>query len=261
MWCLITHHQPPTAPFPEQVYVPRAAEPAQDEESDDSDDDDPPPSPIRRQPSRGTKKTPTEAEQKRAKEWAKRSKQTARKVKAKRKAVAKTKKVVAKAAKEAAKQAAVAAKAKELAARAAKEAADQAKEMAAGAAKEAADRANGMATSKVKRVIPVARWTRENEQKENQELKWTYGLYVCDNDSWPFPYVDKDLRTLVMRCMMDDPADRPEMAEIRRILDDKLSQDWGSDPTGDEGLFSDPPPPVSHKKEQLDEIRLAWESC
>jgi hypothetical protein len=211
------------------VSVPRAAEPAQDEESDDSDDDDPPPSPIRRQPSRGTKKTPTEAEQKRAKEWAKRSKQTARKVKAKRKAVAKTKKVVAKAAKEAAKQ--------------------------------AADRANGMATSKVKRVIPVARWTRENEQKENQELKWTYGLYVCDNDSWPFPYVDKDLRTLVMRCMMDDPADRPEMAEIRRILDDKLSQDWGSDPTGDEGLFSDPPPPVSHKKEQLDEIRLAWESC
>ncbi|KAL2261801.1 hypothetical protein VTK26DRAFT_3275 [Humicola hyalothermophila] len=75
---------------------------------------------------------------------------------------------------------------------------------------------------------------------EQQEPKWSHGTYLCRDDVDIFKNVDIDLRRLVMRCMMDDPADRPEMEEIREILDKKLGEQLDLD-LWTQNLPSDPP--------------------
>lgn len=55
-----------------------------------------------------------------------------------------------------------------------------------------------------------------------REMKWTYGAYLLQPNTAPFHATDQDLRILIMRFMMDDPADRPEMDEIQRIINSKV---------------------------------------
>ena len=89
--------------------------------------------------------------------------------------------------------------------------------------------------------------------------KWTYGKYLLRNDIALFSAMDLDLRALVARCLMDEPRDRPEMDEIRAIIDAKLASDWNAaedDQTMREGpearaLFADPPAPRVHLQSDL----------
>jgi len=71
--------------------------------------------------------------------------------------------------------------------------------------------------------------------------KWTYGNYVCRDSDGIFREADPELRTLVMRFMMDDPADRPEMEEIEEIIERKLNQRWRRDTRQARNLFETPP--------------------
>ncbi|KAK3311806.1 hypothetical protein B0H66DRAFT_609065 [Apodospora peruviana] len=59
-----------------------------------------------------------------------------------------------------------------------------------------------------------------------KKTKWTYGGYLLQEQ---FEHVDMDLRRLVMRCMMDDPADRPEMEEIGAMIEAKLASEEEED--------------------------------
>ncbi|KAK0725075.1 kinase-like domain-containing protein [Lasiosphaeris hirsuta] len=56
----------------------------------------------------------------------------------------------------------------------------------------------------------------------NMPDRWSYGVYILNDDIPRFGSVDKDLRKLVMRCLMDDPAHRPSMAEISQAIKAKL---------------------------------------
>jgi len=60
---------------------------------------------------------------------------------------------------------------------------------------------------------------------------WTYGNLLRKPETCPrrervIDAVDEDLRTLVMRCMMDDPIDRPDLDELRMVIDAKLKKGW-----------------------------------
>jgi hypothetical protein len=63
---------------------------------------------------------------------------------------------------------------------------------------------------------------------ERQVRKWTYGKYIYEGGTAVhYADIDRDLRELVMRCMMDNPADRPEMEVVRGIIKAKISrQGW-----------------------------------
>jgi hypothetical protein len=91
--------------------------------------------------------------------------------------------------------------------------------------------------------------------------KWTYGNYICHDDVELFKNVDVDLRRLVMRCMMDEPVDRPGMAEIRRTIDEKLYQQWSPNDTDVmedmEDCYHGISFPTEHPKGRLDRVRSA----
>ncbi|KAK0702993.1 kinase-like domain-containing protein [Lasiosphaeria miniovina] len=56
-------------------------------------------------------------------------------------------------------------------------------------------------------------------------MRWTYGKFITRNAP-PDVFTDTDLelRNLVVRCMMDDPADRPEMDELERIISEGIQR-------------------------------------
>jgi hypothetical protein len=92
-------------------------------------------------------------------------------------------------------------------------------------------------------------------------------MYVCRNDNANplFQNVDRDLRTLVARCMMDEPADRPGMNTIRRVIDHKLGQRYGNNDPDTLRLNNDlstlysnlPNPPVRRRHiQQLQKVCL-----
>jgi hypothetical protein len=54
-------------------------------------------------------------------------------------------------------------------------------------------------------------------------LKWTYGGYLTEPR---FDYVDLRMRLLIMQLMADDPADRPGIEELARIVRKKVDGPW-----------------------------------
>ncbi|KAK0654785.1 kinase-like domain-containing protein [Cercophora newfieldiana] len=54
--------------------------------------------------------------------------------------------------------------------------------------------------------------------------RWTYGDFLCADpyDRGVDDQEDMQLRTLVMRCLMDDPADRPSLHELETIFADMV---------------------------------------
>ncbi|KAK3331514.1 hypothetical protein B0H66DRAFT_598995 [Apodospora peruviana] len=91
-----------------------------------------------------------------------------------------------------------------------------------------------------------------------KKTKWTYGGYLLQEQ---FEHVDMDLRRLVMRCMMDDPADRPEMEEIGAMIEAKLASEEEEDADEDQAMHDElsneivkgPPPPHHWDKVELEE--------
>lgn len=66
-----------------------------------------------------------------------------------------------------------------------------------------------------------AGWNRP----ERQAPKWTYGKFIYEGETAVrYEGIDRELRELVMRCMMDDPADRPEIEVLRGIIRSKISR-------------------------------------
>lgn len=118
-------------------------------------------------------------------------------------------------------------------------------------------RAPAKANAKAK--AKPAKGNDKAQDAEDVRKKWTYGNYICHDDIPVFQNVDPDLRTLVMRCMMDEPADRPGMTEIRKIIDSKLHAQWDPNDTDlkddMDQCFNNVPPPAAHPKEVLAEVR------
>ena len=57
----------------------------------------------------------------------------------------------------------------------------------------------------------------------HEEFQWSYGGYLLQHDDDPaFSRVDRELRELVVRCMMELPRDRPELQELDAIFKAKL---------------------------------------
>ncbi|KAK4443352.1 kinase-like domain-containing protein [Podospora aff. communis PSN243] len=62
---------------------------------------------------------------------------------------------------------------------------------------------------------------------------WSWGAFMLDTTMADgvtqrmFHGTDLELRELVMRCMMDDPLDRPDMEELQGIFERKLRGPWG----------------------------------
>lgn len=89
---------------------------------------------------------------------------------------------------------------------------------------------------------------RRSRRAHTRRKVWTYGSDIYGHKR---RYLDTDpeLRTLVMRCLMDCPDDRPTLQELRGIIDRKLRRRWthrNSDHHtrhGDQAqtLFRDPP--------------------
>ncbi|KAK4444726.1 kinase-like domain-containing protein [Podospora aff. communis PSN243] len=116
----------------------------------------------------------------------------------------------------------------------------------------------------------TGRWSAVPPQQvaaAGPNVKWTWGGYMLENSRGPllFRQTDMDLRELVMRCMMDDPYDRPEMEELQEIIDRKVRGPWTGTQSDagmrkhkqTEMLFTgpaDPPPkPRETLKKWLDE--------
>ncbi|KAK0725909.1 kinase-like domain-containing protein [Lasiosphaeris hirsuta] len=60
---------------------------------------------------------------------------------------------------------------------------------------------------------------------------WTFGAYLLSNPAdhelnANLQNVSLRLRQLIVKCMMNDPDDRPEMGTIRRIIDEELNRNW-----------------------------------
>ncbi|KAK4443351.1 hypothetical protein QBC34DRAFT_443402 [Podospora aff. communis PSN243] len=65
---------------------------------------------------------------------------------------------------------------------------------------------------------PNLRRSRRHRGPTPLAKKWTYGRYIVE-DNPLFDHIDLELRTLVMRCMMDNPNDRPGLQEMEAIFD------------------------------------------
>ena len=99
---------------------------------------------------------------------------------------------------------------------------------------------------------------RRSRRAHTRRKVWTYGSDIYGHKR---RYLDTDpeLRTLVMRCLMDCPDDRPTLRELREIIDRKLRCRWthrNSDHHtryGDQAqrLFRDPP---AHQRIRDDEL-------
>ncbi|KAK3346135.1 kinase-like domain-containing protein [Lasiosphaeria hispida] len=55
-------------------------------------------------------------------------------------------------------------------------------------------------------------------------LAWTYGAFLLREDKPQFANIDPDLRNLVVECLMDRPADRPEMDTIEKAIAKNLKR-------------------------------------
>lgn len=73
----------------------------------------------------------------------------------------------------------------------------------------------------------------------HEEFQYSYGGYLMVEDDPSFSHVDRELRKLVVRCMMELPRDRPELTELEDIFKAKLHP---SPPPGGNGGGSAPPP-------------------
>ena len=72
---------------------------------------------------------------------------------------------------------------------------------------------------------------RSRKKSFNPPRGWTYGNLLRKQETCPrrervIDAVDEDLRTLIMRCMMDNPMDRPDLDELRMVIDAKLKKGW-----------------------------------
>jgi len=94
------------------------------------------------------------------------------------------------------------------------------------------------------------------EPGPNPRMAWSHGALVTE---FATPYIDVDLCNLVVRCMMDDPADRPEMREMERILYAKVRQQyprgstWAEEQTAD--LFREPRFHMQRSADELGQVR------
>lgn len=91
--------------------------------------------------------------------------------------------------------------------------------------------------------------------------KWSYGNYICRDDNERFCKVDPQLRAIVMRCMMDEPRDRPNMSEIRQTIDGKLfgvrdinDPDHAKLADDMRCLYHEPSPPEMQPEERLSRV-------
>ncbi|KAK3335225.1 kinase-like domain-containing protein [Cercophora scortea] len=104
----------------------------------------------------------------------------------------------------------------------------------------------------------MAQRTKLPDSDPNGGGRWTYGGWL---NSEQFAAIDPDLRKLVVRCMMDDPADRPEMQELQKIIRRKVTV-FGRDRRmhmrmyrqSAEEVFGEPPGVRAHALGDLD----AW---
>lgn len=74
----------------------------------------------------------------------------------------------------------------------------------------------------------------------HEEFQFSYGGYLLQQDDPSFSHVDRELRELVVRCMMELPRDRPELTELEDIFKAKLHP--RPPPGGHHGGGSAPPP-------------------
>lgn len=88
--------------------------------------------------------------------------------------------------------------------------------------------------------------------------EWTYGKFLM-SPRWSG--MDPELRTLVCRCMNEEPAQRPKLKEIMGILDEKMAQGHGAGSADSdaatrqwaEALFVSDAPPVPPGKPRENE--------
>lgn len=72
---------------------------------------------------------------------------------------------------------------------------------------------------------PHAYWVRTTglDKRGLSAYKWSYGGYV---NAPRFNHVDEDLRLVIVHLMMNNPADRPTLAELNRIVREKIEGPW-----------------------------------
>ncbi|KAK0655147.1 hypothetical protein B0T16DRAFT_5609 [Cercophora newfieldiana] len=93
--------------------------------------------------------------------------------------------------------------------------------------------------------------TGDGDFEDINTKKWSYGAYLLQGN---FDHVDSDLRNLVVECMMDDPADRPRMHKMWKVIQkktagdlDKYVKEWCAD------FYSEALVALPHTSEKLQE--------
>jgi hypothetical protein len=124
-------------------------------------------------------------------------------------------------------------------------------------------------------IVQVAGTRVGRPRRAAAGVKWTWGAFLLDtmlsdgHTQRLFHDTDVDLRELVMRCMMDDPADRPGMQELERIFEQKLRGRWrGVESDGQlrgdaqtTSLFVGPAPHRVRPQAELDAVSLPSCCC
>ncbi len=84
---------------------------------------------------------------------------------------------------------------------------------------------------------------------------WSYGNYIMDDR---YDNVDKELRELVVKCMMERPSDRPKMRDIYRLIQRKVNEtEWKDEPDEDRwfrDFFTTPAPPRRKPVSRLNDV-------